>query len=163
MFDIVNPRQVVIATCRGTAELFGKESERDNGITLSWHSPLSFKPPLYGILVGKSRFSHKLISESKVFVVNFLLHEHKEDALLFGRVSGRTTDKFKDCVMTKEEAEAVDCCRLKEAAAFFECEVIDEVEVGDHTMFVGKVLKSRQNNESKRLFYKGDDVFTSTI
>jgi flavin reductase (DIM6/NTAB) family NADH-FMN oxidoreductase RutF len=163
MFDIVNPRQVILVSARGKAELLGKEMMKDNIITLAWHSPLSFDPKLYGICVGKTRFSCKLIKDSKVFAVNFMPHELKEKALYCGRSTGASVDKFEKSGLTKEECDSIDCCRIKEASACLECEIFDEFETGDHIFFVGKVVKSVTKDDKKRLFYLGHDRFTSTI
>ena len=163
MRELINPRQTVVVTCRGAAEVLGKEKLIDSGLTVAWHCPLSFDPELYGIAIGKTRFSKKLISENKVFAVNFLSFEQKDIALTFGTTSGQTTDKFKESGTTKEDCDTIDCCRIRESAAYLECEVIDEFEVGDHIFFVGKVGKKKQNTEGKRLFYKGDNQFTSTV
>ncbi len=163
MQDFVNPRQAVVVTTRGTAEIMGKTKKKDNAFTLTWHSPLSFSPFLYGISVGKQRFSYKLIKDSKVFVVNFIPHRYRDDVLYVGTESGMAQDKFSKTKFTKEDAENLDCCRIKEACAWLECEVIDEFEVGDHVFFVGKVIKHKSNNDDKRLFYLGSGRFTSTL
>jgi flavin reductase (DIM6/NTAB) family NADH-FMN oxidoreductase RutF len=163
MREAVHPRQVILATVRGETELLGKRVMKDNIITLAWHSPLSFDPPLYGICIGKTRFSCKLLQESKVFAVNFVAYELKEQALFCGRSTGATTDKFEKTGLTKEECETIDCCRIKEATAILECEVIDQFETGDHIFFVGKVNEHIVNDDRKRLFHLGGDRFTSTL
>jgi len=163
MLDLANPRQVVLVTSGGSVDLIGKRVTKDNIFTLSWHSPLSFEPEMYGISVGKTRFSYRLIKESKVFVVNFIPHELKEQALYCGRASGMSVDKFKETGLTKEECDSIDCCRIKESSAYLECEVVDEFEVGDHVFFVGKVLKNVVNDDKKRLFYTGGNRFTTTV
>jgi flavin reductase (DIM6/NTAB) family NADH-FMN oxidoreductase RutF len=163
VFDIAYPLQVILVTTRGKAELLGKDVSKDNIITLAWHCPLSFEPLLYGIAVGKTRFSHDLIKESKVFAVNFIPHELKDKALYCGRSSGATVDKFEKSGLTKEECDNIDCCRIKEASAILECEVITEFEAGDHTLFVGKVQNEINKDDKKRLLYLGSERFTSTI
>jgi flavin reductase (DIM6/NTAB) family NADH-FMN oxidoreductase RutF len=163
MLDVANPRQAILVTTRGTAELLGRKVIRDNIFTLTWHTPLSFEPEMYGISVGKNRFSYKLLKDSKVFAVNFMPHELKEKVLFCGRASGSSVDKFEKTGLTKEECTSIDCCRIKESCAYLECEVVEEVEVGDHVFFVGKVLKNATNNDKKRPFFVGKDQFTSTI
>ncbi|MBN1544513.1 flavin reductase family protein [Candidatus Woesearchaeota archaeon] len=163
MREVVNPAQVILVTARGTAKVMGRDAHKDNIITLAWHSPLSFDPELYGICVGKTRFSCGLIDSSKVFAVNFIPHELKEKAMFCGRNTGATTDKFARSGLTKQECDTIDCCRLAEASAVLECEVIDQSETGDHLFFVGKVLKTISRNDKKRLIYLGTERFTTTI
>jgi len=156
------PRQVVLVTTRANISILGKEKVKDNIITIAWHMPVSFEPNLYAIAVGKTRFSCKMIQESGVFVVNFIPFELKKQALECGLKSGAYTDKFSDTGLTKEEAKKIDCPRIKEALAYLECEVIKEVEAGDHIIFIGKILNSEEKKGGKRLFQIGNDFTTTT-
>lgn len=160
---LTNPRQTVIVTCRARgAVVMGVETEKDNAITIDWHMPVSFKPQLYAIAVGKSRFSHKLIQESKAFVVNFLPLTMKEAAIYCGRHSGEHRDKIKDAGLTIHDADNVDCPRLGGAVGYLECEVVNEVNAEDHTVFIGKVVHAELMKEEKRLFHVDKDDFTTT-
>ena len=143
--------------------MMGKEMTKDNIITLAWHSPLSFDPQLYGICVGKTRFTHDLIKESNVFAVNFVPHDMKDLALYCGRTTGASTDKFAKDGLTKEDCDTIHCSRIAEASAVLECEVVDSFETGDHTFFVGKVVKTLDRDDKKRLLYMGEERFTSTL
>jgi flavin reductase (DIM6/NTAB) family NADH-FMN oxidoreductase RutF len=151
---LVNPRQTVLVTCRS--------GDKDNIIALDWHMPTSFSPELYCISIGKTRFSHRLVSESKVFVVNFMPYELRKKVLYCGRSSGRNVDKFKSTGLEKEEASAINCPRIKQALAFLECRVVKEVDTGDHTIFVGEVVNSWERKKGKRIFHLGGDEFTTT-
>ena len=73
-----------------------------------------------------------------------------------------TTDKFEESKVTKEDCDTIDCCRITESVGYLECELVDEIEVGDHVLFIGKVLNKKLNEESKRLFHKGGSEFTTT-
>ncbi len=162
MFSIINPRQTVLVTSRGDVNIAGKTMEKESIITLDWHTPLSFKPMLYAIVVGKSRFSYKLISKSKVFAINFMSIKNKKEVIFCGTNSGEFTDKLKESGLKKEEAEKIDCPIIKEALAVIECEVVDEIETGDHVIFVGKILGKRLKEEGKRIFHKDNYEFTTT-
>lgn len=155
MPSINNPRQVILVSSRSHADIMGKQELKESIIALSWHMPTSFKPELYSISIGKTRFSHKLISDSKVFVVNFVPYELKKQALFCGTHSGSHMDKFKESGLTKEESQTIDCPRIKEAIAYHECEVIDQIDTGDHTIFIGKVVNSELKANKKRLLQGG--------
>jgi len=162
MRDLINPRQVILVTSEAEMELFGKKAEKQNIVTIAWHMPVSFEPMIYAIAVSKARLSHRMISKSKVFCVNFISKSLEKKALFCGRNSGEHIDKFKESGLTKEDCDSIHCPRIKEALAFLECEVAEEVEVGDHIIFIGKVVNSRLKKSEKRLFYLGDDKFTTT-
>lgn len=166
MHGVAYPRQVILVSSRGHVKkpLSKDIGVKDNIFTLSWHMPVSFNPELYAIAVGKKRFSLGLLRESGVFVVNFMPYKLKEAVLFCGSHSGEFIDKFKDANLTKEEAESIDCCRIKEATGCLECEVVNEIDAGDHVIIVGKVLKVIVKKDEKRVFQKlGADSFTTTV
>ena len=72
MPPIYNPRQTILVTSRAEIDIIGKEVQKDDIITLSWHMPVSFKPSIYAIAIGKSKFSSKLIEKSKDKKVYFI-------------------------------------------------------------------------------------------
>ena len=41
------------------------------------------------------------------------------------------------------------------------CEVVDEVEAGDHIIYIGKVVEKEEKEHSKRLLQGGKDFTTS--
>lgn len=161
MSEITGPRQVILVTSRAEAEILGKRQVKDNIFTLAWHMPVSFEPELYAISAGHKRFSTKLIRESGVFCINFMPFSSAKEALFCGRHSGNHLDKFKECNFGKESCEKIDCPRIKQALAFMECEVVNEIEAGDHTIFIGKVVKSSLLKDEKRIFQSGNQ-FTTT-
>ena len=131
-------------------------------MALSSHKPLSFDPPLYAIAVGKERHSLKIIQKSRAFVVNFMPYAMKDKVLYCARNSGEHLDKFKEAGLEKEEAEKVDCPRLKDALGYLECIVVNEVEAGDHIIFIGEVLTMQLVKEGNRIFQVKGDIFTTT-
>ena len=160
---LTKPRQTVLITTRGEVEVLGKKVFKNNIITIDWHMPCSHEPQLYAISIGKSRFSYKLINESKVFVVNFISKDLEKPALYCGTHQGDHVDKFKESELTIEDCEKVDCGRVKQALGYLECEVIEEVDSGDHVIFIGKVLHTQLKENDKRLFHLGNHKFGTSL
>lgn len=162
--DVAYPRQVILVSCRGEVkEKFSPNKvTKDNVLTLSWHMPMSYDPPLYAIAIGKGKYSLNLIKESNVFVVNFMPIELEKEVLFCGRNSGEHMDKFEETGLEKEEADKIDCCRIKQALAYLECEVVNEIEAGDHIIIIGKILNIGNNKEGKRIYQVKGDKFTTT-
>jgi flavin reductase (DIM6/NTAB) family NADH-FMN oxidoreductase RutF len=155
---IYNPRETIIVTC--------KDSTSADAVTLSWHSPLSFDPFLYGISLYIKRKSLEIIKNSKEFCINFPTENMAELALFCGTKSGHKVDKFKEGSIEKENCESIDCPRIKDCSAYLECTAIDFVEVGDHIMVVGKVIKEVKGTMEKKLFQSnisGPFKFTTTV
>lgn len=151
---LTNPRQTILLTSRYKG--------KDNVMTLDWHTPLSFEPMIYAVSIAKVRYSLELIRSSKVFVVNFMSKDFEKEVLYCGRTSGKNIDKFKETGLEKEEAETIDCPRIKQALGFLECKVEKEIEAGDHVLFVAKVTHAELKERKKRLFHLFEDKFTTT-
>jgi len=151
---LTNPRQTILLTSRA--------GNKDNVMTLDWHTPLSFEPMKYAVSIAKVRYSLELIRSSKVFVVNFMSYQFEKEVLYCGRHSGKYIDKFKETSLEREEAETINCPRIKQALGYLECQVQEELEAGDHILFVARVSKAELREKGKRLFHLFADKFTTT-
>ena len=133
-----------------TAVVTMKARGKTNGITIAWMTRVSWSPPMVAISVGKTRFSHELIAESKAFCVCILRKDKAEVAELFGTNSGRTMDKFSHVQYTLSEGNFP----IPEGTiAYMECEVVEECEAGDHTIFVGKVIREKLLEDADPLIF----------
>jgi flavin reductase (DIM6/NTAB) family NADH-FMN oxidoreductase RutF len=152
-YQALYPSRVVLVTCVDS-------SGKPNIITLAWTSILSANPFMVGISVGPKRHSHKLISESKEFVVNLPAADLKEACMLCGTKSGRNTDKFKETGLTPIKSEKVFAPRIKECYAWLECRLANFVETGDHTLFIGEVVASGERETKSGALYdtKGEKL-----
>lgn len=145
--------------------------EKPNIITLAWHSPLSRKPPLYGISIHPSRFSHGLIRNAKEFAVNFVDWNILEKTHKCGRNSGRLHDKFKEFGLTPIKANVIKSPLIAEAYSHLECKLVEEGTFGDHTWFVGEVVSVSVNENALKnsvlseevlpIYYLGNDEYTT--
>jgi flavin reductase (DIM6/NTAB) family NADH-FMN oxidoreductase RutF len=143
--QLLYPRQVILAT--------SQSGGKNNIITLGWHCPLSFKPPLIGISVGKTRFSHSLIRQGREFVVSIPTEDMLEKVLLIGSKSGKDVDKFAEFKLTPLPATAVKPPLIKECPINIECRVVSELDAGDHTLFAGEVVASHVLPQKVRLLF----------
>jgi flavin reductase (DIM6/NTAB) family NADH-FMN oxidoreductase RutF len=151
-YHLLYPRQIILVTSysRGKANI----------IALAWHSPLSFKPPLIGIAVGKTRFSHTSIKETGEFVLSIPTQSLREKVILIGSRSGREIDKFSATGLTPLPAKLVKPPLIKECPINIECKLVDEFDAGDHTVFVGEVLQVHKSEiKEKLLFDRGGRNF----
>lgn len=127
---------------------------RANVIVLAWYMQTSFQPRLFAISIGKTRYSHKLILESKEFVLAFPSQKMKEQVLFCGTHSGKSTDKFKETGLIAVPSKKVKAPLIDGCLANFECKVVNSVDSGDHTIFVGEVLAAYVSGDEslKRVF-----------
>jgi len=157
--------QTVLVTCND-------DTEKTNIITLAWHTPISRKPPLYGISIAPKRFSHALIKKSKEFVINFIPYSLNKEAQFCGTHSGRSTEKLCKTGLTLAPSKKLSTPLIKEGYAHLECNLVTSASYGDHTLFVGEVIavstdKGAFKNELLRtdcihpLYYIGENEYTT--
>jgi flavin reductase (DIM6/NTAB) family NADH-FMN oxidoreductase RutF len=144
-FRILYPSRVVLVTSAG-------KSGKPNIMTVAWTAILSMNPFMVGIAVSPKRHSHKLISESKEFVVNLPAFELEKQMEFCGTKSGRDIDKFKETGLTPAKSEKVKAPRIAECYAWLECKLVNSIETGDHTFFVGEVVASGEREKGGRGF-----------
>ncbi len=132
-----------------TVALVGAKTEHHlNYMACAWHSAFSFDPPLFGILISKKRFTHKLIQEAGEFSVNFLSFEKAKLSSRMGRKSGYEMDKVKEFKVSLSPSRIIQTPIIEEAYVCFECKLIDLKTYGDHDLFVGKVLVIHQEEKA---------------
>lgn len=130
-----------------------------NIITLGWFMRTSIKPPMFAISVGLTRYSHELLAENRKFVISFPSSKMAEQVLQCGTESGRNVDKIGEFNIKIKRGKLSDIPILIDAVANFECKTITQIRSGDHTIFVGEVKYSWQNENSnlKQLLSIPDD------
>ncbi len=160
---IFNPRQTVLVTCRGKFELAGRLEEKHDVLPCHWHSPVSQHPPMYAISVSRNLMAASIIRESRAFVVNFIPFSLIDKVKSSMFVSGEFLEKIDVIGMHEAPCEKlVDCFKLEHALGWLECELVEERELGDHVLFIGKVLWSHLDRDDHRPFHVDKDEFTTT-
>jgi flavin reductase (DIM6/NTAB) family NADH-FMN oxidoreductase RutF len=114
--------------------------ERANIITLAWVGTLCSEPPLVGIGVRPSRYSHGLIQQVGEFVVNLPAASQARWVDYCGMVSGRDEDKWAACGLTRVPATEVQVPLIAECPVNIECRVQQVLSLGSHDLFIGQVV-----------------------
>lgn len=140
------PRELVIALARDP-------QGKCNPIALGWMMNTSFDPPMIAVSIGKPRYSLEAFRHSRQFVVAFPSADQEKDTMLFGTESGRDCDKLALARSATQPAEKIDCVLLSDAVANFECELVSELDTGDHVIFVGEVVCSHLNEGPRERLY----------
>jgi len=161
---LLHPKLTVLLTCTDGA---GKA----NITTLAWAMPVSMNPPLLAVSISPRRHSHKLVEETREFVINIPTMEFVEETLFCGRRSGRDFDKFKETKLTPSPAKTVKPPIIKECIAHIECKLYKQISAGDHTLFIGEIKAAYVNenaftgeydlSRNKLIFHVGDNKFAT--
>lgn len=105
------------------------------GMTVSAFSSVSLSPPLVLVCADKASNTHALIRRSRAFTVNVLSSEQSALSNLFADKK-REAIRFEglDCALG-----ATGCPRLPGALAALDCSVRDEIDSGDHVVYIAEV------------------------
>ena len=128
---------------------------KPSGMIAGWNMKCSFKPPLFAVSLSKSGFTHKLIQESKEFVIAVPNKELEEEVVLFGSTHGDQIDKFKESKIETRPAESIRAPLIKNATINLECKLEKEVDSGDHVIFIGEILNCYTDKDKKVLLNMG--------
>ena len=132
-----------LISVRAPMSVLGKDAVRDGLGVVEWHMPASIVPMKYAISVRSDDNLAKMISRAGNFVINFMGEEHQGLVLSCESHDCLLVDLFSALSISKSDADMVESPRVKEAKAFLECEVEQELESGDHVLFLGRVVGPR--------------------
>ena len=146
-YNLFKPMRIFLisASCEG----------RDNFMPATWCFPLSSEPQLFGVAIVKKRFTYDLIQKSREYVINIPGEGLAEMIEKYGRITGRDNDKFALAGLTREKSEKISAVSIKECLQSIECKVINEIETGDHVIFVGKA-------ENVKLRTSGTGIYSAS-
>ncbi len=131
---ILNPVPVVMISCAG------KDQAKPNIMTAAWAGTINSEPPMLSVSIRKSRYSHKLITETGEFVVNLVSKSLCKACDYCGVRSGLDEDKFKTMGLTPVKASGLEYAyAIKESPVSISCKVKDVLELGSHDMFIADI------------------------
>ena len=146
--NLVLPLPVTLATCRARE----KDALTDNIIPLSWVGIVEYDPHMVNIVIGKAKYSAKIIEDRKQFGLCIAAVDMIEKVDMCGCTHGDKIDKFKMTGFTKIEAGKIDVSLVKECPICLECIVKDIISVKTHKIFIGEVLCTHADEK-----FIGDD------
>jgi flavin reductase (DIM6/NTAB) family NADH-FMN oxidoreductase RutF len=117
-----------------------------NGLIVNSAQRASLVPtiPRISIYVSKINFSHDLIYKSGVFTLHLLRNDQWDLIWQLGLQSGRDVDKMSGLKLKKG---VTGCPILEDCLAAFECSVVNAMDTGASTFFLGEVTQSVQGRE----------------
>lgn len=130
---LVYPTPVFIV---GTYNQEGKP----NAMTAAWGGICCSSPPCVAIALQKVRHSYENLLNKMAFTINIPSIKFAREADYFGLVSGSKEDKFARTGLTAVKSELVDAPYIKEFPLNLECKVIQVIEIGSHTQFIGQII-----------------------
>jgi len=122
--------------------------DQTNVMPAIWTAPVSRTPPLVIVAVNPSRYTHDMIRFSEEFALNFPARDLLNHTHYFGAVSGEDVGKLELAKLPTFKATKVSAPLIKNCVAHIECALEDAIRVGDHTLFVGRILIAQAEPEA---------------
>jgi flavin reductase (DIM6/NTAB) family NADH-FMN oxidoreductase RutF len=111
-----------------------------NAMTAGWAGICSSAPPAVTVSIRKSRLSYESILHRRAFTVSIPSQSQMVEADYLGRVSGRAGNKFVAAGLTAARSALVDAPYVDEFPLILECRLLQTVEIGVHTLFIGEII-----------------------
>jgi flavin reductase (DIM6/NTAB) family NADH-FMN oxidoreductase RutF len=146
--DAGKKKQALRLITYGLYVVTARDDDRLAAGTITWFSQSSFHPPL--VMAGIQRRSslNRAIHASRAFAVHFLGRSQKELATRFFKPAQAKGDLLSGC---RFEPGVTGAPVLADPPAWIECRVVDEVDRGDHTVFVAEVVAAGVRREEEPL------------
>ena len=154
VFDQKDFRTTMGQFCTGVVVATGAPEGTPAGFVAQSFVSLSLDPPLIAICPAKSSTSWPKLRAAGAFCVNMLHAGQVEVCNQFARSGGDGDDKFSG---VEWQPGVTGAPVLADALAWIECTLHDEVEAGDHTVAIGRVVAYERTapNADPLLFFRG--------
>ena len=129
-----------------------RKGGRLNGQIANTVVQITSEPPTIAVSINKNNLTHDFIKESKVLAVSVLSQDTPLSFIgHFGFKSGRDIDKLEGINYKIGETQAP--VVIDNTLAYLEAKVIQEVDVGTHTIFIGELVGADVIKESEPMTY----------
>lgn len=135
---------------------------KNNIMTLGWHTMLEFSPALVGLVISSANYSFELVRNSRECVINLPTTALTNQVVGIGNTSGADIDKFAQFGLTAEKSAKVGAPRIRECHANFECRLHDDALVERYNFFIFEVVHAQvaaSPRHPQTLHYTGNGIF----
>ncbi len=118
------------------------DKSKGNGFIANTVFQVTAEPPRFAVCCNKSNLTAEFIKRSEAFSFSVLSQSASPEIFgKFGYRSGKDFDKMAG-TRVKYESTGVPIV-LDESIAYFECRLVQTVDVGTHLIFIGELLNSQ--------------------
>ena len=129
-----------------------RKGDRINGQICNTVVQVSSEPPIISVCINKENLTHEYIQDSGIFSASILAQDTPLNLIgRFGFKSGRDIDKFDGINYKLGETQAP--IVLDNTLAYLEAKVINSVDVGTHTIFIGDLVDAEVIAEGEPMTY----------
>jgi len=129
-----------------------RSGDRLNGQTANSVFQVTTIPANFAVAINKKNYSHDLISDGKVLTVSVMSQDTPLSFIgNFGFKSGRDTDKLKGVNFKLGQTQAP--IILDYTLAYMEGKVVNQLDVGSHTLFIAELVDSAILKDGEPMIY----------
>lgn len=143
-------RRAMRAWTTGVAIVTSLYEDKQYGMTVNSFTSISLDPPLISVALRQLTHTHDLVVKSGMFSVTILTAAQKE---LSDRFAGKMPDIVNRFEGVQTETISLDSPVFKDGMAYFDCQVVNSVPVGENTLFIAEVVDARGEGGGEPLVY----------
>ncbi len=113
--------------------------KRPNVMTASWAGIVASRPPCISVSLREATTSFHNIRQAGAFTVNVPSEKDLIPVDAVGIISGQQKDKFALAHWTSVPSTLVNAPLVEEFPYALECQLLQEIPLGSHSMFVGEI------------------------
>jgi flavin reductase (DIM6/NTAB) family NADH-FMN oxidoreductase RutF/rubredoxin len=130
-----------------------KNNEKINGQVANAIFQVTAEPPTIAVSINKLNCTHEYITKSKFFTISVLSEETPMKFIgTFGFKCGRDIDKFEGVKYKLGKTKTPIITDYSVAA--IEAKVINKIDVGTHTIFIGEIIDSEILSDKTPMTYE---------
>ena len=119
-----------------------------NAAPIAYAMPVSVNPPLIAVAVHPSRRTHDMIKFGEEFAINIPSKVLLNHTQWLGMVSHTVGDKLESSRVPTFKGKEIDAPLLEGCVGWIECTLHDFYTMGDHTLFIGKVVAAQADTDA---------------
>jgi len=123
------------------------KDDRPNIMAAAWGGICCSVPPCAAVSLRKATYSYGNIISRGAFTINIASSDQVEKADYYGIESGRNIDKFEKTGITAVKSSLVDAPYVEEFPLILECRLLNNIEIGLHTQFIGEIMDVKADPE----------------
>ncbi len=139
-----------------TSQLNGKE----NVMACEWAIQISFNPPMYLLVIGKSKATAEFIIKTGEFGLTFASDQQATLSHVSGSYSAYNHDKIATNIFPLQEGKTIRAPIIKEGMLAVECKVVKMMDLEGRYIFIGKATYAEYRDDKKPLLYHAGKYFS---
>jgi flavin reductase (DIM6/NTAB) family NADH-FMN oxidoreductase RutF len=152
-------RHAMRAWTTGVAIVTSIYEGQQYGMTVNSFTSISLEPPLICVTLKRLTHTHDLVVKSGMFSVTILAASQKE---LSDRFAGKLPNIVNRFAGVQTETISLDSPVFKDGMAYFDCNVLSSMPVGENTLFIAEVVDARGEGEGEPLVYHNREYWRLT-